>query len=91
MKEKQTNNIKTILKFSFRILFRQWRRFVLPFLSIFFTSLIIFSVLIFTNSSSDFLLSKNKELIGGDISIESSSKIEKEKLENIFGDGVDIL
>lgn len=85
MKEK-VNNIKTIINFSLRILLREWRKFILPFLSLTFTAIIIFTVLLFTNSSSDFLEDKNKELIGGDISIESNYELDLQSLNQILGD-----
>ncbi len=84
MKEK-VNNLKTIITFSLRILVREWRKFILPFLSLTFTAIIIFTVLLFTNSSSDFLEDKNKELIGGDISIESNYELDSESLGQILG------
>ena len=83
MKEK-VYNFKTIFKYSSRILLREWKKFILPFLSLTFTTLIIFTVLLFTNSSSLFLEDKNKELIGGDISIESNYELKKENLKIIF-------
>lgn len=84
MKEK-TYNLKTIGVFSARILLREWKKFVLPFLSLTFTTLIVFTVLLFTNSSSLFLAEKNKELIGGDISIESNYALDQESLSGILG------
>ncbi len=84
MKEKMSN-LKTIFKFSFRILWRQWKGFVLPFLSLSFTTLIVFTVLLFTNSSSIFLQEKNKELVGGDISIESNYQLTENQLADVIG------
>lgn len=81
-------NFKTIFKYSFRILFREWRKFVLPFLSLTFTTLIVFTVLLFTNSSSLFLEDKNKELVGGDISIESNYELTQMQLDTVLGDEV---
>ncbi len=85
------HNFKTIFKFSTRILFREWKRFTLPFLSLTFTTLIILTVLLFTSSSSLFLDDKNKELIGGDISIEANYELEEEVLNNIIGQEVKVL
>jgi len=84
-------NLKTIFKYSFRILFREWRKFVLPFLSLTFTTLIVFVVLLFTTSSSQFLEDKNKELVGGDIAIESNYELTTENLDTVLGDDIQIL
>lgn len=84
-------NLKTIFKYSFRILFREWKKFVLPFLSLTFTTLIVFTVLLFTTSSSLFLEDKNKELIGGDISIESNYELTEENLDTILGNEIKIV
>lgn len=81
---KLKNNLSIIFKYSFRILFREWRKFILPFFSLFFTTLIVFTVLLFTNSSSNFLLDKNKELIGGDISVETNYEIDKKLITDIL-------
>ncbi len=84
-------NLKTIFTYSFRILFREWRKFVLPFLSLTFTTLVVLTVLLFTNSSAVFLEEKNKELIGGDISIESNYELTQSKLDQILGKDITIL
>jgi len=90
MKEK-VYNFKTIFKFSLRILLREWKKFILPFLSLTFTTLIVFTVLLFTNSSSMFLEDKNKELIGGDISIESNYELDQKSLDDILGQDIKIV
>ncbi len=84
-------NFRIIFKYSFRILFREWRKFVLPFLSLTFTTLVVLTVLLFTNSSSLFLQDKNKELIGGDISIESNYELAQSNLDTILGKDVTVL
>lgn len=83
------NNLNTIFKFSIRILFREWRRFLLPFFSLMFTTLIVFTVLLFTNATGAFLLEKNKELIGGDISIETNYELNKENIANAINKNED--
>lgn len=90
MKEK-VRNFKTICKFSLRILLREWKKFILPFLSLTFTTLIVFTVLLFTNSSSLFLEEKNKELIGGDISIESNYELDQNRLNDIIGQDIKVI
>ncbi len=90
MKEK-VYNFKTIFKFSLRIVSREWKKFILPFLSLTFTTLIVFTVLLFTNSSSMFLEDKNKELIGGDISIESNYELDDKSLGDILGQDIKVI
>ncbi len=84
-------NLKNIFRYSFRIIFREWRKFILPFLSLTFTTLIVFTVLLFTNSSSIFLEDKNKELVGGDISIESNFELKQEQLDAVLGDDIKVI
>lgn len=83
-------NFSTIFKFSIRILLREWPKFVLPFLSLTLTTLIVCTILLFTTSSSNFLLDKNKELIGGDISIESNYEVKPQVLQEVIGTDVKI-
>jgi len=84
-------NLPTVFKYSYLILLREWRKFILPFLSLTFTTAIVFTVLLFTTSSSVFLNDKNKELIGGDISLESNYELTSEQLDTILGDQIDII
>ncbi|MCU0660450.1 MAG: hypothetical protein MUD00_02445 [Candidatus Pacebacteria bacterium] len=79
-------NFRTSFLFSLRILSREWKKFVLPFLSLSFTASIVATVLLFSASSADFLQQKNKELIGGDIAIESNYPLFPEDLSHILGD-----
>lgn len=85
------NSLKTIGIFSIRILFREWKKFILPFLSLSFTTIIVCTVILFTNASSLFLQEKNKELIGGDISIESNYPLRAEQLAEVLGTDVIVL
>jgi putative ABC transport system permease protein len=87
---KKINNLILLLSYSYKILYRNLAKFSLPFLSLTFTTLIILTVILFTNSSQEFLLSKNKELIGGDISIESSYRLEEHKLAKVFDGSISI-
>lgn len=84
------SSFKTVFKFSFRLLFRQWKSYILPFLSLTFTTLIVFTVLLFTNSSSIFLQERNKELVGGDISIESNYQLTSEQLSGVIGTDIKV-
>jgi putative ABC transport system permease protein len=69
------NEIKLILLYSTRIVIRQWRRFVLPFLSLGITAIVLTLILLVTQASSMFLQQQSRSLLGGDIVIESSNPI----------------
>ncbi len=84
------HNIKTIFTYSFRILVREWRKFILPFLSLTFTTVIVFSVLLFTSSSSLFLQDKAKELLGGDLVLESTYELTEAQVQNILGNKITV-
>lgn len=83
MKEKKAINLKTIFDFSSKILFRNWKKFFLPFVSLVLTSAIVLIVLLFTASAGNFLDDKNKELIGGDFSIDTNYPLKSEIIEEI--------
>jgi putative ABC transport system permease protein len=63
--------LSLVIGYGRRLLLREWRRFVLPFLSLAFTSLVLLLVLFLTDSSRLLLDSQAKELLGGDVEIES--------------------
>jgi putative ABC transport system permease protein len=67
---------KLILLYSSRLVLREWKRFTLPFLSLTITTLVVFLVLVLTASSGLFLSNQAKELLGGDIVVESDSAID---------------
>ncbi len=62
---------KVIFSYSKRLLVREWRRFVLPLLSLTVTAVVMVLVLLLTASSSAFLGEQARELLGGDAVIES--------------------
>jgi len=65
-----------ILKYSFRLLRREWRRFVLPFLSLTITAIVLVLILLLTSSSNTLLDNQARELLGGDVVLESQSEID---------------
>ncbi len=79
------NEIKLILTYSSRIILRQWRRFVLPFLSLGITAIVLTLILLITQASTMFLTEQSRSLIGGDVIIESSSPIESAEFWNMAG------
>jgi putative ABC transport system permease protein len=67
-----------IFKYSFRLLRREWRRFVLPFLSLTITALVMMLILLLTASSNTLLSEQARELLGGDIVVQNESEIDIE-------------
>lgn len=67
---------RLIILYSLRLVSREWRRFTLPFLSLTITTLVVFLVLVLTASSGLFLSNQAKELLGGDIVVESDTPID---------------
>ena len=58
-----------IITYSLRILRREWRKFVLPFLSLFVAGVVLSLMLFLTESGTLLLNEKSRELTGGDINI----------------------
>jgi putative ABC transport system permease protein len=71
---------KLIIAYSSRLLLREWRRFVLPFLSLAITGVVMIVVLLLTGASSLLLSEQARDLLGGDAVIESNEPVEIERL-----------
>lgn len=69
-----------ILLYSFRIVRREWRRFVLPLASLIITSVVLVLILLLTSSATELLTSQVRELQGGDVVFESTVPIDGEAL-----------
>ena len=67
---------KLIITYSLRLVRREWRRFVLPFLSLSITAIVMILILLLSTSSTLFLDSQAKELLGGDVVLESTAPID---------------
>jgi len=65
--------IKLILTYSFRIVRREWRRFVLPLASLTITTFVLLLILLVTSGSALLLDEQARELLGGDVVIESAT------------------
>lgn len=65
--------LSLILRFGFRLFRREWRRFVLPFLSLTITGVVLFLMLLLTGAGSLFLAEQSRELEGGDVVLESAT------------------
>lgn len=63
---------KLIYQYSVRLVRREWRRFVLPFLSLLITAVVLTLILLLTNASALLLSEQARELQGGDIVLESN-------------------
>lgn len=81
--------MRYILTYSARLVLREWRRFVLPFVSLVCTAAIVLSVILITTSANTFLSERNKELIGGDVSLETNFPLSDQQQER-FADLVPI-
>ncbi|QQR65349.1 hypothetical protein IPH92_02085 [Candidatus Kaiserbacteria bacterium] len=79
------NGSKLIFSYSTRIVRREWRRFILPFLSLAITSIVLILILLLTGASADLLSEQARELQGGDVVIESTSPINGEELLQTAG------
>lgn len=67
---------KLIVRYSIRLVVREWRRFVLSFLSLAVTAIVMMLILLLSNASTLLLDQQAKELLGGDISLESIQPID---------------
>ncbi|MEZ4195605.1 MAG: FtsX-like permease family protein [Candidatus Paceibacterota bacterium] len=70
------NVLSLTASYSYRLVKREWRRFVLPFLSLVITAIVMSLVLLLTSSSALLLEEQAKDLQGGDVVLESTSPIE---------------
>ena len=68
--------------YSLRILVREWQKYILPFFSLFLTALIVTLALGLTGSTSVYLESEAKALIGGDVAIDTNFPIDEAALLN---------
>jgi putative ABC transport system permease protein len=66
------SEFRLIVLYSARIVIRQWRRFTLPFLSLFITATVLLLVLLVTQASTLLLKEQSRSLLGGDVVIEST-------------------
>jgi len=67
---------KLIISYSFRIVKREWRRFFLPLASLTVTSVILVLILLLTTASTMLLSDQARELLGGDVVLESTTPID---------------
>jgi putative ABC transport system permease protein len=64
-----------IALYSWRIVWREWRRFVLSLSSLIITSVVLMLILLLTGASSNLLSEQARELQGGDVVLKSTSPI----------------
>ncbi len=76
---------RLITAYSWRLMRREWRRFVLPFLSLTVTTIVLTLVLILTGSSADLLSNQARQLQGGDVVFESNFPFDGKTITNAVG------
>lgn len=69
------NALKLVSLYSLRIVRRDWRRFVLPLLSLAITSVVLVLILLLTGSGKQLLSDQARELEGGDVVLKGASLI----------------
>lgn len=79
------NASELIFLYSFRIVRREWRRFVLPLASLTITSVVLLLIMLLTASSTALLASQARELQGGDVVFESTVPIDGDTLLKTAG------
>lgn len=67
------SGFKLIISYSARILRREWRRFVLPLASLSITTFVLLLILLITSASTTLLDEQAREILGGDIVLESNT------------------
>ena len=75
-----------IVKYSFRLLLRERTRYILPVLSLFLTAFVVSSTILLTKSGEIYLSQKQKEFLGGDITVESNFPLEKEYIKKLVNE-----
>jgi len=79
--------LNLIITYSLRLIKREWQLFVLPFLSLAITAVVLVLILFLTNSSANFLDQQQKFLQGGDVVLETKNPIDISSLwqqANVF-------
>ncbi|HMO78551.1 MAG TPA: hypothetical protein PKD95_05155, partial [Candidatus Paceibacterota bacterium] len=79
------NDTKLVLEYSLRLLRREWRHFVLPFLSLLITTVVLSLILLLTNSGSLLLKEQARNLKGGDVVLESNTPIDADEFWQTAG------
>lgn len=67
-----------VLIYATRLARREWKRFLLPFLSLTITAVVLSLTLLLTSASSTLLKEESKILLGGDVIVESTSPVPTE-------------
>jgi putative ABC transport system permease protein len=79
------SGFRLILTYSARLVLRQWRRFVLPLLSLSITGIVLLLVLLLTSSGANLLAEQARALEGGDVVFESETPIDGEAILKSVG------
>lgn len=79
------NKYELIVIYAARLCRREWRRFVLPFLSLTITAVVLSITLLLTSASSILLSDQARELQGGDVVVESVVPIDPVLVDQAVG------
>lgn len=74
------STLSLILTYALRILRREWRKFVLPFLTLTITTVVLSLTLFLTESGNTLIAEKSRELTGGDVQIETDTPFDPRTL-----------
>lgn len=70
------SRLSLLFTYSLRIVRRQWRRFVLPFVSLSITGVVFLLVLLLTSAGGALIANESRSLLGGDVVFESAQPID---------------
>lgn len=73
------SDTKLVRQYSLRLIRRQWRHFVLPFLSLLITTIVLSLILLLTDSGALLLKEQARNLEGGDVVLESHTPINSDE------------
>jgi len=76
---------KLVFEYSLRLLRREWRHFVLPFLSLLITTIVLSLILLLTDSGGLLLKEQARNLEGGDVVLESNTPINADEFWQTAG------
>ncbi len=74
------NEFSLVVTYGTRLVRREWRRFVLPFLSLAVTGIVLLLVLLLTSAGARIIADEAKVLLGGDVVFESAVPIDGARL-----------
>ena len=67
----------TLITYAIRTLRGEWRKYLLPFISLTLTAMVISVILFLTASASAYLFERNRDLVGGDVALRANFAIDE--------------